>query len=525
VSEAAAAVPGNRFGLAVAALVGAIAAVLAFLAIPAWLAGTNDPDSMASVLYFQRLAAGQQLEVTVLTTPKPILTLVYGLSWNLAHDWRTIVWETIVVHGTGVALAVILASRLAGAAAAAFVAVILVGSSTELAEVAQANSLPWALTGWLIAGVAVTSSPARYGIAGVALLVAGLARIETWLIMGAATLLIAALAIPAIRSRVPEAPPPRAMLSLMVGWLAVPIQLAHDFLLTGDPFYWLAVPRVYTTLVYPDLQPVPLLGYVQVLVGRLTEMPVVVVLAGIGVISLVRTRRWAPLVGLGALVVGGFVLIGSLAVRGIFVSDRYYEEPTIGLLFAAAIGVGAVVGFVARRSAGRVPMRGIEIAGVAAAVAGAILLSVPGPLPPELRERFTLQQAASANLETVRPHLAEIMDSVTGPAPPAVPVADDVTVVDPRSATMYVPRPLSRRVAIELDLALTRLGDGTVVSRVATAEEALVPGQYVYHDANVDAPEEWFAPFEIETESRLGELRLIPLEFSSGEYWLVAIDD
>ena len=110
-----------------ATVVGAIAAVIAFVAIEAWLAGTNDPDSMASVLYFQRLTAGQQLEVNVLTTPKPILTLVYGLTWSLTHDWRAVVWETIAIHGASVALAVFLAWRVAGAAAAAFVAVVFVG--------------------------------------------------------------------------------------------------------------------------------------------------------------------------------------------------------------------------------------------------------------------------------------------------------------------------------------------------------------------------------------------------------------
>ena len=157
VSEATAPTGENWIAWPIAAVVGALAAVIAFVAIQAWLEGTNDPDSMASVLYFQRLTAGQHLEVTVLTTPKPFLTLVYGLTWNLAHDWRTIVWETIGIHGVSVALAVVLAGRLAGAAAAAFVAVVFIGSSSELAEVAQANSLSWAVAGWLIAGVAVAS--------------------------------------------------------------------------------------------------------------------------------------------------------------------------------------------------------------------------------------------------------------------------------------------------------------------------------------------------------------------------------
>ena len=107
----------DSLGWAPAAVVGVIAAAVAFVAIHAWLPGTNDPDSMSSVLYFQRIAAGQHLEVTVLTAPKPLLTLVFGVTWNLVHDWRAIVWETIAIHGIGVALAARLASRIGGLAA------------------------------------------------------------------------------------------------------------------------------------------------------------------------------------------------------------------------------------------------------------------------------------------------------------------------------------------------------------------------------------------------------------------------
>lgn len=524
-SEDAAPTGENRITWPFASVVGALAAVIAFVAIQAWLAGTNDPDSMASILYFQRLTAGQHLEVTVLTTPKPILTLVYGLTWNLAHDWRTVVWETIAIHGVSVALAVVLAGRLAGAAAAAFVAVVFIGSSSELAEVAQANSLPWAVAGWLIAGVAVASRPPRFGIAGTALLIAGLARIETWLIMVAATLVLASLAVPAVRSRKPTAPNIRAMLPLMLGWIAVPIQLAHDLLLAGDPLYWLGVPREYTTLVTPDLQPVGALHFALTVADRLAAMPIVTLLAAAGVVYLVAARRIAMLIGLAGLVVGGFALLGSLAVRGTYISERYYEGPMLGILFAAGIGVGATVAFIMRRTAGSLSNAAVQTAGAGGAIVLGVVLCVPGPLTPELHQRFELQHAASANLETVTPRLSQIMASVQGPAPSSVPLAEGITVVDPQLASMYVPRPLSHRVAIELELPLTRLGDGTVASRLAPADLILVPGQFVYHDANVDVPEEWFAPFEIETESLLGELRLVPLDYESEEYWLVAVEE
>jgi hypothetical protein len=99
---------------------GLVAVVVVSVVGRAWLAGTNDPDSMNSVLYFQRILGGERLEVTVLTTPKPLLTVLYGASWDLFHDWRTLVWLTIAAHGVGVAASVRLATRLAGVAAGAF---------------------------------------------------------------------------------------------------------------------------------------------------------------------------------------------------------------------------------------------------------------------------------------------------------------------------------------------------------------------------------------------------------------------
>ena len=92
---------------------GLLAILVVTLVGRAWLSGTNDPDSTNSVIYFQRIVAGERLELTVLTTPKPLLTLLYGASWNLFHDWRVLVWMTIAVHGVAVAAATRLATTQA----------------------------------------------------------------------------------------------------------------------------------------------------------------------------------------------------------------------------------------------------------------------------------------------------------------------------------------------------------------------------------------------------------------------------
>src|SRR4029077_20233347 len=129
---------------------------------------------------------------------------------------------------------------------------------------------------------------------------------------------------------------------LLIAWLALPIQWAHDYLLTGNPFYTLGVPAAYTALLTPPLARISPLSFLHTLIVRYQATPVVIGLAAIGTAYLVVRRRWEILVPLAALTAGVLALLGFLAWRAVYVSARYYEEPGLGLFFAAAIGVGAL---------------------------------------------------------------------------------------------------------------------------------------------------------------------------------------
>jgi hypothetical protein len=139
-------------------------------------------DSAASVLYFDRIVAGHHLEGFVTATPKPLLTLLYGTVHALVPDWRAISWLVIVAFGLAVVLAARLALRLGGVPAAAFAAAAFMGSAALVADVALAYALVWAVLGWLIAGLALTSTPPRFGLAGLGLVLAGTARFESLLV-------------------------------------------------------------------------------------------------------------------------------------------------------------------------------------------------------------------------------------------------------------------------------------------------------------------------------------------------------
>ena len=230
------------------------------------------------------------------------------------------------------------------------------------------------------------------------------------------------------------------------------------------------------------------------------------------------------LLGLTSLVGGVLMLVGSLAVRGTYISGRYYEEPNVGLVLAAGIAIGAIVSVPARATGRPLLAARVRIAGGMAAVTLAILLSLPGPLTPDLQRRFGALHRAGADVEAVMPQLRQIMTSVRGPAPPAVAADNGFTTVDPRRATAYVPRAFQRRIAVELEVELTRLADPTAASAISRPERLLVPGQYVYHDINVDVPRGWFIGFEVTTETPLGGLRLVPVAYKAGAYWLVRVE-
>ena len=102
-------------------------AVAAYVIRP-WIAAPLAFDTAASVLHFDRIVSGHYLERPLTTTPKPNLTLVYGLIYSATHDWRAISFAALGAWGLSVVLAARLAWRLGGALAAAFLVTSLIVS-------------------------------------------------------------------------------------------------------------------------------------------------------------------------------------------------------------------------------------------------------------------------------------------------------------------------------------------------------------------------------------------------------------
>src|SRR5690349_21773434 len=208
-------------------LVAGVVAVL-FLAAFAFIlalvrpfpAGTIAYDGAASVLFFDRIASGTRLETFVNTTPKPLLTLVYGALHAATGGWLAISLASATVAALAAVLGAALAARMAGFVAGGAAFVIVAAGSELLVEVSWSHALPWALAAWLLAGFALTSVRPRFVVAAVALFAGALARQETYLLIGAASVI--GVALVAMRRVPPSA------LWLLVSWLALPVSAAHD---------------------------------------------------------------------------------------------------------------------------------------------------------------------------------------------------------------------------------------------------------------------------------------------------------
>jgi hypothetical protein len=483
-----------------------------------------DPDEHASVLYFDRLVAGERLEEPLLSAPKPLLTVVHGLAWRAGHDWRLLEAVTVAVFALAVVCLARAAGRLGGLPAAAATVLAVAGSGPLVLQAARGNSIVFALAGWSVALDALTRDasppglgPARSGVAwgtaAAALAVAGLARAETWplLPLAAAWGLVAWW-----RGRRPPPPgpagrpgpdPTRAGLGLGRGQgrplllvlpLAVPLLwLAHDWLLTGDPLFAFRVPGRYTDLV-AGRQVIPPGDWLALVARRYRPDLLLLALAVVGIVWLVRRRAWVWLAGLGVTGIGVLALLGLEAWRGTYVSWRYFDPADLAVRQAAALGAAALATALTGHLAGR--WRTSRLAAAGAGVAAVLLVAVASwplaPVDPEVDATLDRGARLSANTAT------------------AIGVLRPLAA---RSGTVLtVSGPQRVRVAVELDLPLGRVRDLFLATLSAPLDQALAGSDAVFHDADGDRPARRFARLSTATPARVGEVRLVPLRTDPG---------
>jgi hypothetical protein len=485
---------------------------------------TLDPDEHAAVHYFDRLVAGERLEEPLLSSPKPLLTVVHGLAWRAGHDWRLLEALAVAAFALAVVCLARSAGRLAGPSAAAATALAVAGSGPLVLQAARGNSMVFALAAWAVALDALTRAPgfrgagsqdarspggrpsgggAAWGVAAAALFVAGLARAESWLLLP----LAAGYGIVAWRRGERRA-------ALLILPLAAPLAwLAHDWLLTGDPLFAVRVPGRYSDLVSGRQVVLPA-GWLALVARRYAADPLLLALAAAGVVWLLRRRAWLWLAALGATGIGVLALLGLQAWQGTYISWRYFDPADVALRVAAALGAAAVAGLVA----GRLPGRTATGGGGAATTADPPRAGDParsGARPRPLGAvvgAVVLVGVACWPLAAGDPLVDSTLDRDTRLSSNTARAIDVLAPVTAEPGTVVTASgPQRLRVAVELGLPLDRVRDLFLAGRSAPLDRALAGSAAVFHDADGDRPVERFAPLSTTVPSRVGQVELVPL--------------
>jgi hypothetical protein len=509
----------------VAGLFGMALAVGLLLARPLKAASIGF-DSQVAVLDFARLLAGRHVELFLATTPKPLLTLIFGPLELLTHDWRTLTWATLIAFGLAVVLSAELARRFGGIAAWAFVGVGLAGSGALLFDVGYALAIPWALLGWSIAGLAISQPQPRYGLAGIALLLATLARIETLLIVGLVAVVLVGLNVPPL-ARAAEArgigrPPRRAGL-VLVAFAALPIMCLHDLLIYGDPLFWSTVSARYSATTPLTILRLP--AVFMVIVRHYVHLWLLTLLGLAGVARLLRERAWGVLVGLIALGPGMAMLLLFLAFRHIYVPNRYLAPIDIVLIFAAGIGTAWIlregVAWLGRRPGSRQLGAAAWTAGLvsAAAISLAVVAAWPsGILDSTLRQSVATSLALAADIDRMVPILRQIVDQ--SPGARVGPSGRSGTAGKSNPALLLVPLPYRPGISIDLDIPLTNIG-GIQPSRVGPPGGYPAIGQFVAHDRHADGELPAFRPYETTVVRTINGVSIVPIASDPNRGWWI----
>ena len=507
--------PGRRWPLAAYGGLFIASVAVASAVVRPLDAGSVGPDAAAPVIEFQRLLAGRAVEGHLTQTSKPLFDLVYGVAYSLTGDWRAVASAAVIAFGLSVVLAAILANRVAGPLSAGFAAVAFLFSPILLTDVSLAYAVTWMLLFTLLAGLAATAARPRFGLAGIALALAALARPEALAIVGTALAALVAAEILALARQRPH--PPRGAYLVLLGLLAIPILAGHDWLLFGDPLFW-----AKTAQLNSEGRPVRgLVAMVSWIGHHFVGLAPLAPLAAAAAFVLAKRRRWVMLVGLTGAIFGVAALFVLIGARGTFLSVRYLAPIDLGVLFAAALGVSILDTPTLRRQLGPRFRRGGR--GIALAVAGGALAGVAvAPLWPldqavrvSVADQVRLHRNARAAIAVVREAL--------GPTASWRDLSPAEAAAVPHQ--VLIPRQLRAQAVVDLGLPLNAVWYSSP-GLIRPSDGLPSPGTIIYHDRLDDAPQSRYAVLEIDQPTTVGKLRLVPLLSDPKKgVWVIRVED
>ena len=317
---------------------------------------------------------------------------------------------------------------------------------------------------------------------------------------------------------------------ILLGALALPVMLLHDWLLTGDPFFWVTVSTRYSEGVDATalLDPFELARF---LAHRYLSMAPFSVLALYGGAWLLRRHRWAIATGLMALGPGVVALLFILAARGTFIATRYALPVDVAVLFTAGIGAAGVAEAIKRWIQGpgahRRWLRWAQLGdGRGGATRGAVLLAGAAAAvligwPPALVAPATQTLAAGARLlaENERAAVPVLKDALAG-----LPGArDEVAGPGQRPITVVAPVAMRTLLAADLGVPLTRLGSASAASLTPTGG-VLGRTAFVVHDRAADRADPVYQHLEVGGVTTYAGQTLTPLLVDTqAGLWIYAV--
>ena len=499
----------------------AVLVVAAFLATTAialyvvrpFAVGPIGPDAAAPVIQFERLLAGQRLEGYLSQTSKPLLTLVYGIGRLATGDWRTVSGLAIVSFALLVALAAWLADRIAGLAAASFVAVALALNPELLRDVEFAYGVSWAFLACAVAGIAVVRERPRFAIAGVALAAGALARPE---VLAVTMIAVGSVAMGHAVGRVRGGGgPPLGGWLVGLGLLAIPVLMVHDLALTGDPLFWAKTAQANSA--GRDVR--GLWAVVAFVVRHVLGLAPLLPLAALAALDLALRRRWIALVVVAAVPVAVTVFFIASGARGTVISSRYLIPIDLGLIFAAGIGLGALDLPRVRRAVGRLSRPSAWSRPLALLALGALLavtLAPSWPTARSIRTSVAAQHAREVNASRAFAALGAAIAPV-----PAWRGLEPPSVV---GRLVLIPAALRAQGIVDLDLPLWA-GTKLSASMVDPANGMPPPGSILYHDKRADRPNPVWRQVEVDRPTVVGRLLLTPiLVDEDAGIWILRVD-
>ncbi|HEY3524158.1 MAG TPA: hypothetical protein VGK63_10655 [Candidatus Limnocylindrales bacterium] len=478
-------------------------------------AASVGPDAIAPVTELRRLLAGQPVEGYLTQTSKPLFDLLYGTLHAVDPGWRGVALAAVLAFGLAVALGAVLAHRIGGPASGAFAAFGLLVSPALLLDVNLAYAVTWLVLLLVIAGLAVAGPRRRYGLAGVALMLAGLVRPEAIAVTLVATAVLLVVEILAATGRANR--PPRRAYLVLVGFLTIPILAAHDALLFGNGLYWANAAAENSA----GRNTLGLVGMIGWMVGHFLGEATLLPLAAVGLWLLGHRRQWPLLIGLVGVIFGIAALFVVSGARGTLIPARYLFPVDIGLVFASAIGISALDlpgprGVITRWLRDSVAVAvamlalGILVAGVVAPV---------GLLDKAVRDAVRANVTLHAN-----GHRAiAVLESYLGPPPSwrGLPAGDGFA-----DAPLVIVAPQIRQEAVaDLDLPLTEVGYDWP-RFVNPMKGRPMPGTLLYVDRHDQTLNRHSRVLRISTPTTIDGRRYVPLFVDQTRgIWVLRVED